>query len=120
MTANGGSKDIDEVLFFGQRRFYTELYPISEIVTLLRFTDQRSSDSYAANDGGSLWRYRFGEISTRHGCGVWRKKPRMGLKPGGCWRLLQSTTVRHAPRRRRLAVSGVRSSGTGCCGSTRG
>jgi len=25
MTANG-SKDIDEVLFFGQRRFYAELY----------------------------------------------------------------------------------------------
>ena len=69
------------------------LYPIPEIVTLSRFTNQRGSDSYAANDGGSLWRYRFGEISTRHGCGVWRKRPRMGLKPGGCWRLLQSTTV---------------------------
>ena len=43
----------------------------------------------------------------------------MPVKLDDCWRLRRSMTVRRAPRQRRSAASGFRSSGTGCCGSTR-
>ena len=47
------------------------------------------------------------------------KKTKDGPRPVGFWLLRRSMTAQRAPRRRRSAGSGFRSSGTGCCGSTR-
>ena len=48
---------------------HSKLYQVPEIVAPLGFPNQFCSDSYLANEGGSPWRYRFGEISTHRGCG---------------------------------------------------
>ena len=47
----------------------TNLYRVSQIVTLLGFQNQWCSDSYLANEGGSPWRYHFEGISTHRGYG---------------------------------------------------
>ena len=71
---------------------------------------------------GERWRFAMavlvrGDFEHR---GCWRRKRRMVRRIGGFWRLLRSTTARRGQKRRRSAVSGFRSSGTGCCVSTHG
>ena len=48
------------------------------------------------------------------------KKTKDGLRPVGFWRSRRFMMARHVLRRRRLAVSGFRSSEIGCCTSTSG
>ena len=55
------------------------------------------------------------EASQLRGLAKRPREAKMALKPGGFWHLRRSMTVRRAPRRPRSAVSGFKSSGTGCC-----
>jgi hypothetical protein len=68
-----------------------------------------------ANRGGSRWRRRleFGMILTPVRFGRRRDDRRMVRKREGCWQLRRSTTEPRAPRRRKSAASGFRSSATG-------
>src|SRR5260221_6119471 len=63
-----------------------------------------------ANQGGSSCRlrYPYGRILMCRSSAVYPGEPKTVLRPGGCWRLRRSMTVRHAPRRPRSAASIIR------------
>ena len=97
-----------------------ELYRVPKSVNSWAIPQRGRVRFKMTNRGGSSCRlrYRYGRILKRRSCAVWPRKAKMALKPGGFWHLRRSMTVRRAPRRPRSAVSGFRSSGTGCCAST--
>src|SRR5476649_1739789 len=43
----------------------------------------------------------------QRGCGGWRRRPKMDLRPGGCWRLPRSTRVERATKAAKIGGVGL-------------